>query len=445
MNFFKKNFQSKKFLRYFFFFILITSVFLAGWKTGKSNIPNNLKNPFSSFSKKQISKNQHLNFLMEVYEIIKENYWDKLEDEQLINLYVLGTEKLIQKKPANKITNLKSLENFLISTLKEIKDENQKNEFTAQLADIVLANLQPFGRSRLYSQKQEISLKNTIENKTEKNYYEILGVNQSAPPDQLKKVFEKKTEELKKENTEEAKQKLAEVNKAYQTLSDEFNKKNYDEKRIEPTIEGKLLTPDIFYLKLGKFSPTTIEEIIRVTQKIDEGQNPTTLILDLRDNIGGLIDGLPYFLGPFIGNDQYAYQFYHQGNKEDFKTKIGWLPSLFRYKKVVVLINQNTQSSAEVMASVLKKYNVGVLVGTKTKGWGTVERIFEIKNQFNPAEKYSVFLVHRLTLREDGQPIEAMGVEPVINIQNENWQNELFNYFRYPELADTIAKLFNQK
>ncbi|MGB9637306.1 MAG: S41 family peptidase, partial [Microgenomates group bacterium] len=113
--------------------------------------------------------------------------------------------------------------------------------------------------------------------------------------------------------------------------------------------------------------------------------------------------------------------------------------------KVIILINENTQSSAEVMAATLKKYNVGVLVGVPTRGWGTVEKVFEIKNQFNPSEKYSAFLVHRLTLREDGQPIEGLGVEPVINIQDKNWEKQLYNYFHYPELTAVIAKLISQK
>lgn len=383
-------------------------------------------------------------FLMEVYGIIKDNYWDKANDEQLVNLYVLGTEKLTGKKQTIERLNQKSLQKFLKKTIKELKTEEEKNKYAAGLADIVLANLQPFGRSRLYSQKQEVELKNIVENKTEKDYYQALDVSRDVSPEKIKEAFEQKVAELKKEKTEEAKQKLAEVNKAYQILSDEQAKKLYDEKSIEPTMEGQLLTPDIFYLRLTKFSPTTIEELIRVTQKVDKEPGPTTLIFDLRDNVGGAIDGLPYFLGPFIGNDQYAYQFYHQGEKQDFKTKIGWLPSLVRYKKVVVLINENTQSSAEVMASVIKKYNVGILVGTKTKGWGTVEKVFEIKNQFNPAEKYSAFLVHSLTLREDGQPIEGMGVEPAVDINNKNWEKELRAYIPYEDLIRELRKLFNK-
>lgn len=385
---------------------------------------------------------KHIAFLFEVYDTIKSNYWDKISDEQLVNLYVLGTEKLTGKKQEIKVKDEQNLQGLLSNNLKEIKDEAKKNEFTSQLADIVLANLQPFGRSRLYSQKQEVDLKNQVENKNpEVDQYKVLDVTRDAKPEDLKKAFNQKTVELKKDQSPEAKQQLTQVTKAYEILSDKDNKKTYDQSGVEPTMEYKLVTPDIFYLHINKFSPTTIEELVRITQKVDNEPGPNTLILDLRDNVGGAIDGLPYFLGPFIGNDQYAYQFYHQGNKEDFKTKIGWLPSLIRYKKVVTVINDGTQSSAEVMAAVLKKYNVGVVIGTPTKGWGTVEKVFPLNQQIDVNTKYSVFLVHSLTLREDGQPIEGKKVEPVINITDPSWEKQLYNYFRYNELAKAIKEV----
>jgi len=94
-----------------------------------------------------------------------------------------------------------------------------------------------------------------------------------------------------------------------------------------------------------------------------------------------------------------------------------------------------------MMAAAFKKYHIGVVLGTPTKGWGTVERVFPLENQFDPSQKYSMFLVHSVTLREDNQPIEGRGVEPDINI-NSDWQKQLFIYFRNQELAQAIASLY---
>jgi len=57
------------------------------------------------------------------------------------------------------------------------------------------------------------------------------------------------------------------------------------------------------------------------------------------------------------------------------------MPGLIRYKRMVVLINNQTQSTAELMAAVIKKYNVGVVVGTPSKGWGTIEKVFPLTNK----------------------------------------------------------------
>lgn len=437
----KINFRLKE--SRFFGKIIFVAVVLSIGLAGGYLLNNHFRNSPGKTAAFPIYKDKYVAFLFEVYDLIKENYWDKISDDQLCNLYVLGAEKLLTQPQANPPKDKAGLQKMLEKILKEINEEEKKKEFSTNLADIVLANLQPFGRSRLYSQKEETQLRNTVENKNpDVNQYQVLEVSEKASPQQIKQSYEKKSEELKKDNSPEAQQKLAQVNRAYQVLADTDARRVYDESGVEPTMEYRLLTSNIFYIHITKFSPTTIEELLRVTAKMDgQPDSLNTLIVDLRDNIGGAIDGLPYFLGPFIGNDQYAYQFFHQGNKQDFKTKLGWLPSLVRYKKVVILINENAQSSAEVMASVLKKYNVGVLVGTKTRGWGTVEKVFEIKQQIDPSEKYSAFLVHSLTLREDGQPIEGRGVDPVIDIADPNWERQLYAYFSNQELVNVVKKL----
>jgi carboxyl-terminal processing protease len=260
----------------------------------------------------------------------------------------------------------------------------QEKDFSVKLASLVLSSLPPAGRSGLYTAKEEQKLEKRVAN------------------------VDLKTG------------------------------------KVEPTTLARLIGPNISYIRLTKISPATFDEFRRAAAKIEGGKGLDSLILDLRGNVGGSIDALPYLLGPFIGQNQYAYEFFHQGERLPFKTKTGWLSSLLKYKKVVVLIDGRTQSSAELMASVLKKYNVGVLLGERTRGWGTVEKVFQIKQQISDKEKYSVFLVHSLALRDDDQPIEGHGVEPTIKISDADWEKQLFSYFRYPELAKAVKELWRQ-
>jgi len=150
-------------------------------------------------------------------------------------------------------------------------------------------------------------------------------------------------------------------------------------------------------------------------------------------------------LGPFIGPDQYAYQLFHQEDRTEYKTKSGWLAGISQLKKVVILIDKDTQWTAEVMAACLKKYNVGVLVGTRTKGWGTIEKVYELDSQFNSQEKYSLLLAQSITIREDGQPIEGKGVEPTIDTKSSSWKKDLYNYYHFDELVLAVKEILAVK
>jgi len=332
----------------------------------------------------QSQKNIYVEFISEIYDKIQENYWNKIPDEELANLFKLGAEKLTQA-PQNLSSADKNGVSQMIINIMDKLEETKRKEFAPQLAHLVLVNLKPFGRSALYVKKDEENLKIKVENV------------------------------------------------------------NPETGKIEPTVSGELVRTDILHLYISKMSPTTVEDLKNETEKFDNIEGLNTLILDLRGNIGGSLDVIQYLLGPFIGPNRYAFELFQQADYDPFKTKLGWMPSLVRYKKVVILADNNTQSSAEVMLAALKEYNVGVFVGTKTKGWGTIEMVYELKNQINPDEKYSVFLVNHLTLRDDNQPIEGAGVEPTIDINDPKWKDKLNEYFNDNELIKAVEETWNKK
>ena len=432
----KKRFDLIKIL-----IVSLSIVLLTGFTYGGYRIGINKKQDAAPIQAQ--AQNPYVSFVFEVYDLINQNYWEKVDEEKLINLFTLASEKIggqfVDSQPKTKA----ELKIVFSNVIDKINTNENKTKFVTSVVDAVLSNLQPMGRSRLYSQKDTKQLDNLVQNKNPQiNQYDVLGVDKNAAAEAITKIYQEKSAELEKESSPEAKQKLTQIEKAYQTLSDEASRKNYDAAGIETTVEYKLVKPSVLYMKLTRFSPTTFDDIKRVSEKFDTGDVLDTLIFDLRNNIGGAFDGLPYFLGPFIGNNQYAYQLFHRGEKTDYKTKIGWLPGLIRYKKIIILINENSQSTSEVMASVLKKYNVGILLGAKTKGWGTIEKIIPLNNQISESEKYSVLLVHSLSLREDDKPIEGRGIEPTINIADQNWEKQLFSYFNSQEIIETVKQVW---
>lgn len=380
-------------------------------------------------------------FLEESYNKIKNNYWDNISDIQLIELFKLAAEKSGSKLLSSKIENKEQLISELLSAQKDLS-QDQKSKFIPLVLSTVLGSLNPAGRSGLFTTKQEVQLKNTVENiNPEKDLYKDLGVNKGASETAVIDAFQKQEVQLRGQNTPEAKEKLKQLTYAKDVLTNIDRKQNYDQKGIEPTIFTRVVEPGILYLQFKKFSPTSYDEFIKAFDAYKNNSTLYGLIFDLRGNVGGAIDATAYFLGLFIGKNQYAFDFYHKGEYQPFKTPTDKLPSIAKFKQIVILVDNQTQSSAEMMAAGLKKYRVGVVLGVPTRGWGTVERVFPLENQISDTEKYSIFLVHSITLRDDNLPIEGRGVEPNVNIKQPDWAQQLFTYIRNPELILAVKTI----
>ncbi|MBU1039339.1 DnaJ domain-containing protein [Patescibacteria group bacterium] len=430
-NHFKNN---KKRYKNTFYIAIILVIFASGglggyWYSQKKGPPTTEQlNPKTAF-------------LLEIYDKIKQNYWEKIPDDQLAGLYKLGAEKITNRPQSMNSLDKEGVKNLADRILSNLNDQEQK-ELAVNLGDMVLANLKPFNRSRLFTITKEKELRETVSNiDRTADLYENLDLDKNASQQQITDTFQTKAAELTKDTSPEGQQKLAQVKRAYEALGDKASRQIYDSTGIEPTVLGKIFEPDIYYIQIKRISPTTFDEFQKVANSVSNNKNLNNLILDLRSNIGGAIDILPYFLGFFVGENTYAYEFYHQGEPQPFKTKTGWLNSLVKYKKVVILTDGATQSSAEVIAASLKKYNVGVVLGSPTKGWGTVENTFPLNTIIDPNEAYSIFMVHSLTLRDDGQPIEGKGVDPLINLSDPTWPEQLYAHFNYQGLIDTIKKI----
>lgn len=417
-------------------FLIFLVIFSAGAGFGHSYLVKNQS--LTSFGK-IAEKNTNKAFLYETYDKIKGNYWDpQMSDAKLVDLFKRATEKITGKSLEPDLAT----EDKLISSILKNVEDGQKQTIIPQIVGTVLASLPPAGRSSLYTQKMEQQLNNTVNNvNPQKDLYKDLGLSKGASTSAVADAFQKQSDELKKQNTPQAKEKLKEISYAKDVLTKQDSKLRYDSAQVEPTIFTKIAGPGILYLQFKKFSPTSLDEFQKAFDAYKEDLSLNALILDLRGNVGGAIDETAYFLGYFLGKGQNAFDFYHKGEYTPFRTPTDKLTEVSRYKQMVILIDQNTQSSAEMMAASLKKYHVGVLLGITTKGWGTVEKVFPLDNQIDPTQKYSIFLVHSITLRDDNQPIEGRGVEPDINIKDSNWEDQLFSYFRNQNIINAVKSL----
>ena len=378
---------------------------------------------------------------LEVFDKIQTTYWKKSTENDLASLFGLAIEKVSGDKPGTTLISRKQLDELLTKRLLS-KTNDERKKFVTDMASVVLYNLPPTGRNSLYTLRDVTALRNEVKNvDPKKDLYGELGLAKGASTVDVEKSYKKETEKLLAEGTPEAKKKIAELSYAKKVLTDTDTKANYDTAQIEPTVFTKLLSPEVYYIYISKFSPTTFDEFVKASDSSDKTKTLKALVLDVRGNIGGAVDIMPYFMGLFLGQNEYAYDFFYQDIFEPNKTKLGKLPSLSKFKHMVLLTDGLTQSSAEIMTATLKRFNKAVVVGKTTRGWGTIENTFPIETIIDPAEKYSLFLVHRITLRDDSQPIEERGVDPNVDITKSDWKNTLADYVTYQPLFAAVKSI----
>jgi len=392
-------------------------------------------------------EDDYVAFLEEVYDTIAISYWNNVEEALLVDFYKRISESLLEKQLtiANKTRD--DLISVLTLELHNMINNTKRKEFVVGLSAQVLNGLEPIGRSGLFTQQATKDLADRVNNAdNDANLYEDLGVPKDANDEQIANAAKTRQEDLqeKAKTSTEAKQELEKVVYAKEVLTDTRKKERYDSIGALPTVFLKKLSSNIVHLYISQFSPSTFDEFVQILNKADSDQKSSVLILDVRGNVGGSFDVIPYILGPLIGPGNYAFNLFSKEVQDPVVTTTGWLDSLQSYKKIVILADQNTQSSGEVFVSTLKKYNVGIFVGKQTRGWGTIERVFPIEHQISSDEEYGMFLVHSITLGDDNQPIEGRGITPDINIENNRWQQELQEYWSDMEITQTIQTLWNE-
>lgn len=394
---------------------------------------------------------QTVAFLLEIYDKIKSEYWEDLSDEQLVILFEKAAKKQTVTSDNLLTQDRGGLTKFLTKLLKSM-DNQKKKEFSANLVKEVLSNLRPAGRSGLYTQKMGADLKNLVQNiNPDKDLYKDIGLDKGASEEKIVEAvnkqiqgFEKQRQQAKTtEEKQEVEKKMETIKYAKEVLTTSEKKAIYDTIGAEPTVFTRLITKDVLHLQIKRMSPTTFDEFKKALENYNKNDGPNSLILDLRGNIGGFLDIVPALTGAFLGPNQPAFDLFRKGKYEPVRTNIDKLPGASRFKQIVVIIDENGQSSTELLAVVFKRYNLGVLLGKKTKGWGTIEQLYTLNNQITHDENYSIFLVNNVTIRDDGQPIEGRGVEPSISLDNHSWDKELFDYFKDGGFVNAIKQVIN--
>ncbi len=386
----------------------------------------------------------YVRFDMEVFDIILEHYWQKATEADVAQLFQgalaqAAADPTIALPTPDRAGTAK----MLAARISKTGDDARK-PLVLEVATLALASLAPQGRSGILTDAQETKFRDQVANRdSSHDLYQDLGVAQGASPEEVAAAYEKKQQTLAASSSPAAQEALKQATYAKQVLMATTTKALYDQARIEPSLASEMPDTHTLYLDLRKVTPGSFAEFQQAVASLPADSPVDGLIIDLRGNIGGTLDFARYLTGLFIGPNQYAFDLYHRGDLEVQRTPLDVpaIPSLARLQHVVLLVNGMTQSTAELTSSIFQRARLGIVVGERTRGWGTVENTFPIKTDFGDGVHYAVLLVHSATIRPDGQSIENLGITPDIDTSLPDWQARLAGKEHSDRFARTVAKM----
>ena len=153
--------------------------------------------------------------------------------------------------------------------------------------------------------------------------------------------------------------------------------KEYELKRenikVNP-VEGKVVEGNIGYIQFSSFDEGTSEDFKAKFEELQK-QGIKSLIIDLRNNGGGIVDEA-LEIADFIleKDDVILYEVDKNGNEEIEKSENDPIINM----PVILLTNENTASSSEILAGAVKDHNKAKIVGTKTYGKGVIQQVLTL-------------------------------------------------------------------
>ena len=183
------------------------------------------------------------------------------------------------------------------------------------------------------------------------------------------------------------------------------------------SVEDKLLDNRYGYVRLAQFQALTSKDMLASIEKLKRKSNGELkgLILDLRNNPGGLLDSAIEVADAFIdkkpgGKDELIV--YTEGRLPGSRfTAVANPGDVMNNAPIVVLINNGSASASEIVAGALKDHKRAVVVGKASFGKGSVQTVLPLDN------KTGIKLTTALYYTPNGISIQAQGIKPDVTIE----------------------------
>ena len=171
------------------------------------------------------------------------------------------------------------------------------------------------------------------------------------------------------------------------------------------TAAGKMLEDGIGYIRITSFAEKTAEEFAKSYKEL-ETKGMKALIIDVRENPGGLVSSCVEIAGQVVPKGEIVSVIHRDGTKEKYESELEKVSY-----PIAVLINGNSASASEILSGALQDTGAAVIVGTKSYGKGSVQAVFPLGS--GDAVKLTVAKYYT----PNGRSIDGTGIEPDCRIE----------------------------
>ena len=174
------------------------------------------------------------------------------------------------------------------------------------------------------------------------------------------------------------------------------------------SVRSRMLEPGYAYIRISQFQGPTGEELRRQLRDLKAEEEIRGLILDLRNNPGGVLGAAVSVSDAFLENGKIVYT---EGRIKDSQLEFtAKPPDLLDGKPLIVLINEGSASASEIVAGALKDRGRALIMGRQSFGKGSVQTILPMNN------KSALKLTTARYFTPSGSSIQAEGITPDIVI-----------------------------
>jgi carboxyl-terminal processing protease len=174
------------------------------------------------------------------------------------------------------------------------------------------------------------------------------------------------------------------------------------------SVKQRMLDKGFGYVRVSQFQSKTAENMVDAIEllKKEAGGSLKGLVLDLRNNPGGVLNGAVAVSDAFLKKGLIVYT---EGRVNDSKLRFNATPDdILDDAPMVVLVNQGSASASEIVSGALQDHKRAIIVGSRTFGKGSVQTILPLSNGT------AVKLTTARYYTPSGRSIQAEGIEPDI-------------------------------